>query len=202
MPIEVEMKFRVDDKEALLQSMAACGWKKQKEQHEEDTYFASPTRNFAETDEALRVRVIQGETNILTYKGPKQGSVGKIRTELESEIGDAVTFQRILHQLGFTIVATVKKQRTFYASTEDHRLTLSLDEVDSLGTFVELEQVTQEEGNEIVPNSVLSLACRLLNQQNAVKDAMNNIKTWAKRLGLSNEERRSYLQLLLECPSS
>ena len=47
-----------------------------------DQYFAHPARDFAQTDEALRLRRV-GKQNFITYKGSKIDATTKTRREIE-----------------------------------------------------------------------------------------------------------------------
>ena len=82
MNYEVELKFRIDDPQriaGLLDGLEATPG--EIEQHR-DTYFNHPARDFAETDEAFRIRSI-GDDNRLTYKGPLVDKQTKTRQEVE-----------------------------------------------------------------------------------------------------------------------
>ena len=54
--IEVELKYRLDDPESLLSALIARGAEPGAATIERDVYFNHPSRDFAETDEALRLR--------------------------------------------------------------------------------------------------------------------------------------------------
>ena len=82
MAIEVEQKFRVDDLAALQRRLAELGARPGETQIQVDCYYAHPTRDFAATDEALRLRRI-GPSNYITYKGPKLDETTKTRREIE-----------------------------------------------------------------------------------------------------------------------
>ena len=56
MRYEVEMKFRVADRAALESRLVELGATISVAQAEVDVYFAHPARDFARTDEALRIR--------------------------------------------------------------------------------------------------------------------------------------------------
>ncbi|AGN02256.1 adenylyl cyclase CyaB [Salinarchaeum sp. Harcht-Bsk1] len=118
-----------------------------------DTYFDAPHRDFAETDEALRLRRERrlhsgsaadegqpdgdgGWTTELTYKGPLLEAESKSREELETEVLDGEAMEGALDRLGFEPAATVEKQRERYAVGE---FIVSLDAVAGLGEFVEVE---------------------------------------------------------------
>lgn len=183
---EIEMKFKVDDEQQLVSKLEELQYKASVRRTEEDIYYSAPDRDFAKTDEALRFRNVflvdeRGaafdQANILTYKGPKQGNKGKIRKEVEVpfyRFSEIETMKEMLDLLGYKKVLTVCKHRTFYYLTQSN-LEVTLDTVAGLGTFVELE--IRSENTET---------------------AMQQIEDLASKLGLDKEERRSYLELLLE----
>ncbi len=82
MPYEVEMKFPAADLAELESRLAGLGATIAAPQSEVDVYFAHPARDFAKTDEALRIRR-KGSLNFITYKGPKIDAATKTRREIE-----------------------------------------------------------------------------------------------------------------------
>lgn len=181
MPLEIEIKYRVCNHEAAAQALARMGFHQSKVVAEEDHYLNAADRDFAETGEAFRLRR-EGESYLLTYKGPKLPGGAKIRREIEVPVTqspeDASRILDLLLALGFRSVATVTKERAFFSGYfQGSEVTVCLDSVDSLGSFVELEQLAEEHQAESV-----SLRLREL----------------ARALGLSRMESRSYLGLVLE----
>ena len=182
MPYEVEQKFPVADLAALEQRLRETGATISEPQTELDLYFAHPCRNFAETDEALRIRR-RGQSSFVTYKGPKLDRTTKTRREIDLPLPQgedtAEKWIGLLEALGFTPVGEVRKsRRKAHVAWQDRRVECSLDEVDEVGTFVELELVVEAEDIEPVKACIASLAAEL---------------------GLAESERRSYLELLLGC---
>jgi adenylate cyclase class 2 len=180
MPYEVEIKFRVPNHDALIAALEAIDASPTPPVAHSDLYLAHPSRDFAKSDEALRLRR-EGETNAVTYKGPKRGGPTKTREEVE------VTFDpdsrdnmaRIFEALGFLPVAEVKKTRTSYPiSGRDRPMTVTLDDAEGLGTFAEVEAIAQGEAD--LPN------------------AQQAVLALAKELGLTDVEPRSYLRMKLE----
>lgn len=110
-----------------------------------DIYFQSPVNDFHETDEALRVRqskIQDGKTFVeLTYKGPKTGTEMKIREELTIETTNIENTTQILERLGFKPVMEVSKKRINW---QNDIFTLSLDDVEGLGEFIEIEIQTSD----------------------------------------------------------
>jgi adenylate cyclase class 2 len=178
--LEIEMKFPVDDFARLERQLAAWGTVAEPPCTNSDHYFNAPDRDFAATDEALRLRRI-GARNRITYKGPKHKVAAKVRTEIEVPLADgdspAEDFMRLLNHLGYQPVAVVRKdRRSYHLQREGYDVEICLDEVQGLGRFAEVEILAPEEQ--------LAKAQAVLEQV-------------ASALGLDGAERRSYLELLL-----
>ena len=129
-----------------------------------DTYFNHPARDFAETDEAFRIRSI-GDGNRLTYKGPLVDKQTKTRQEVEvgCEAGAAGRdkLQEMLIALGFRKVRTVVKRRTpYHLDWQNRPVEVTLDDVEGLGTFVELETIAAEDSWESARDDLLALSGR------------------------------------------
>jgi adenylate cyclase class 2 len=162
---EVEVKVPADH-DGVRAALGDAGAERVATLAQADTYFDAPHREFAETDEALRVRrvasatpkfdrqavdadtlasaidaVLDGEFRAsgesrVTYKGPLLEAESKSRQEFETAVGSGDEMRDILAHLGFDPAATVRKLR------EKHRLddfTVVLDEVEDVGEYVEVE---------------------------------------------------------------
>ncbi len=180
MSFEVEQKFAVADLASLEQRVLALGAKPDQDIVQVDLYFAHPSRDFAQTDEALRIRRV-GPRNFVTYKGPKIDRTTKTRREIELDLapGDqgARDFQGLFEALGFRPVAEVRKRRrTWLLSWQGYEVEAAFDEVERVGTFAELEIASDEAGLDGARTSLAALA---------------------GELHLTASERRSYLELLL-----
>jgi adenylate cyclase class 2 len=147
--LEVEMKFLVSDFADIENRLAKAGAVLNETRQDSDHYFNAPDRDFARTDEALRVRRT-GPANFVTYKGPKQDTQTKTRTEIQVPLAEAPKaakdFVRILIHLGYHPVGVVHKQRRIYHLKRGiFAVEICLDEVDRLGRFVELEILAPED---------------------------------------------------------
>jgi adenylate cyclase class 2 len=121
---------------------------------EHDVYYNHPARDFAVTDEALRVRYI-GEDAVMTYKGAKlPGTRLKAREELNLSVEDGHVLEAMLDRLGFRRTAVVRKRRELW-TTEG--ASIALDEVERLGTFAEVE-IIGEAGDGTVEERVHAIA--------------------------------------------
>jgi adenylate cyclase class 2 len=178
--LEVEMKYAAVDFAALEARLRDWGALEDPPRTDADHYFNAPDRNFAATDEALRLRRI-GERNFVTYKGPKRDAQTKTRTEIEVPLAPgteaAEDFARLLVHLGYRPVAVVRKvRRLFHLQRGGFALEVTLDDVAEVGRFAELEIQAPEEQFDAARTVLLQTAAEL---------------------GLSTGERRSYLELLL-----
>ncbi|MBL9092035.1 MAG: class IV adenylate cyclase [Planctomycetaceae bacterium] len=180
MKLEVEQKYRIERPDELRRLLTHLGASFRPAVRQIDSYFNHPSRDFAQTDEALRIRTI-GKRNFVTYKGPKLDSRVKTRRELEQPLADgaeaADRFCELLTALGFRATAVVAKWR---ASAEvdwrDTKYELAWDTVDALGEFLEIELVVDETERESAQTRIAALETEL--QCNSV-------------------ERRSYLEMVL-----
>lgn len=181
MKLEVEQKFRVVDPASLRRKLAALGAIFREPILQRDAYFNHPSRDFAVSDEALRIRSM-GDENVITYKGPKLGGGVKTRREIELPIGagtsTAEQLGEVLVLLGFRPTAVVEKRRTPGELTLDGvHYELAMDEVEGLGSFFEAELVVDDFEREL---------------------AQSRIHALQAKLGLENVEPRSYLRMVLE----
>ncbi len=173
--IEIEVKGYADD--GVFERVREK-FKLIRTEYHEDTYFRHPCRDFAETDEALRIRIRRFNGHFeafITYKGPKIDENSKTRKEIEVPISDPDKHLEILESLGFEEVLTIEKTREKYYA--DKGIVISLDEVEGLGKFIEIEALS--------------------NDTESITATVNRLKKILKDLGVEKFERRSYLELIL-----
>ncbi|MEF8780457.1 MAG: class IV adenylate cyclase, partial [Haloferacaceae archaeon] len=150
---EVELKVPASHEE-VFERLEAANATRTRRVEQVDTYYDAPHRDFAETEEALRIRkqrtLDAGEDEYgttLTYKGPLVDDASKTRQEYEIQVSAADELEGILGGLGFEPAATVEKERTVF---DLDGYTVTLDSVDGLGEFLEVERRAAEEHIEEV----------------------------------------------------
>ncbi|HBJ35222.1 MAG TPA: class IV adenylate cyclase [Planctomycetaceae bacterium] len=196
--IEVEQKFRLPEPDVLLAKLLAAGATEIAIEYHADTYYRHPSRDFAQTREALRIRRItrsvtesssatnesaQSPETRVTYKGPYSTTGVKARPELEWRLDpcdeDGRNMQSLFDFLGFASVMTVRKtRRSFTLAHRDRELIVTIDDAESLGTFAEVETIAADD-QEIE-------ACR------------DQISELAEMLDLRSPEQKSYLTMAME----
>lgn len=168
--IEFELKAPVPA-EALGRLRASLGAPLAVEEHA-DAYYGHPARDFARTDEALRVSRRAGRVD-LTYKGPKLDARTKSRVEVVLRVDDDAKADALLQALGFRLVRVVRKTRAVHRHAG---FEVALDDVPGLGAFVEVERQLPDDAP----------------RDEAEREARALLASW----GLASTERRSYLELL------
>jgi len=186
---EVEIKFRVDNvtdlERRLRQRFGDVEFGEPVT--ETDAFFRHPCRDFAQTDEALRLRkreLSDGTSeHSLTYKGPQIDTSTKTRREIEMPITEPEQWENLLSALGFCQFAMVQKfRRRLKLMVNRRHIEIVFDTLPVLPelhrTFLELETLaTTEDLGE----------CRAL------------ILDIADQLELGEPIRDSYLKMVLNC---
>lgn len=175
--IEVEIKCRINNPEEVAEKLIQkVNAKMVKTVFQKDFYLQHPSRNFEETDEAIRIRD-SDEGVQLTYKGPKIDPLSKTREELYVHVDNFETILKIFEKIGFLPIAKVVKSRTIFQL--EGNIIASIDKVQDLGDFIELESEVED--------------CT------QVESKREDLFFILDKLGLSREdtERRSYLELLI-----
>ena len=185
---EVEVKARAHDLQALAKRALDIGGVFVCEVSQEDIYFRHPNMDLKDRDEALRLRQ-EGNSALLTFKGRKVGADAKMREEIEVSVSSFSEASAILKRLGFTEGSMVRKKRRIYKVGD---VIVSLDAVESLGDFVEVEA------------KAASASIETENGVHILEDAKAKVFDVVDRLGIPREKlsTASYLELLDSASSS
>jgi len=139
MPVETEIKFRVDDLARLSARLGAAGFQVQTPRSfESNVLFDTPDRRLRAKTEILRIRQYAGHT-VLTHKrlpdvGPGEDT-HKHRIETETEVADGEALAEVFLSLGLRPAFRYEKWRTEWRDNEGHCV---VDET-PIGSFAELE---------------------------------------------------------------
>jgi len=139
MPVETEIKFRVDDLPGLSSRLVLAGFTLQTPRSfEANVLYDTPTRQMRARTEILRIRNYAGRC-IITHKrlpdvGPGEDA-HKHRIETETEVSDGSVLAQIFHSIGLTPAFRYEKWRTEWSDGEGHCV---VDET-PIGNFAELE---------------------------------------------------------------
>ena len=134
---EVEIKFRIDDIDALIASLQAAGFRLLTPRtHEMNTLYEQPGGKLRRRGALLRLRQY-GPRWTVTYKdrsGP-QSDRHKSRREIETEVENGDALGQILEAVGFSPSFRYEKYRSEWSDSAGH---VVIDET-PIGDFGEIE---------------------------------------------------------------
>jgi adenylate cyclase class 2 len=159
MAIEVEFKAWVDDPDALESALKAQAEFVRVVQ-KYDIYFSQP--DHSETHFRLR-REAANAIVTTKYKTIMGGT--EISDEIEFNVSDPQAFCRFIDRFGFEPFVVKRKTGRIYRAGN---ATLELNEVEHLGSFIEVEIMCEDES--------------------FVEEARNELDEWARRLGIARSD--------------
>lgn len=136
---EIEAKLKVESLEEIKHKLTELGAEFLQEQLQTDYHFDDANMTLQKTDRCLRLRrqlVDKNERFYLTYKGAKEKSSFKKRQEIEIEISDSDSVQKLFSALGYQKVLVIEKRRFTWRMNDCE---IALDELPLIGKFVEIE---------------------------------------------------------------
>lgn len=144
--MEIEIKARVDDAPALKHKFEDIGVAFSEPYTQDDTVYVEKMGAldvFLANKVFVRIRIQDGSKVTLTAKKSKSlaGDESLIKREHETEVDSAEEMREILQMMGYIEAVRVKKtrQKGKYKEYE-----ICLDEIEGLGSFVELERIASE----------------------------------------------------------
>ena len=136
---EIEAKLKVDSLPEIESRVERLGAEFVAEQLQSDIHFDDSNATLTKADRCLRLRrQVVGESTrfFLTYKGAKEKSNYKKRQEIEIEVSDADSAQKLLSALGYEQKLCFEKKRRLWRLGECE---VALDQLRELGDFIEIE---------------------------------------------------------------
>jgi adenylate cyclase class 2 len=139
MPVETEIKFRVDDLAGLTQRLQAAGFTLQTPRSfESNVLYDTPDRQMRVRTEILRIRNYAGRC-LLTHKrlpdiGPGE-DIHKHRIETETEVSDGEALAQVFRSIGLVPAFRYEKWRAEWTDGQGHCV---VDET-PIGNYAELE---------------------------------------------------------------
>ena len=132
---ELEVKFHVSELAGIEKQLVKFGATLvQPRTHEYNLRFDTPAGDLAQAESMLRLR--RDAASHVTFKGPSSTLGGVLaRQEIEFEVSNFISAQKLIEALGFRSKFVYEKYRTTYAMDG---LKITLDEM-PYGPFVEIE---------------------------------------------------------------
>ncbi|MFA7243761.1 MAG: class IV adenylate cyclase [Patescibacteria group bacterium] len=138
--VEIELKYKIDDPDAVIKKLDQIDAKYVKEFRCIDTYFLVPDN--AEGRKYLRVREKGDKKELAYHFVPSYARTD----EWEMSIDDAKMAKEILQKIGHDIDVVVDKKRRVYIYGDSE---IVIDEVVDLGNFIEIESPSISEVEKI-----------------------------------------------------
>jgi adenylate cyclase class 2 len=133
--LEREIKLRFSTADAARAAILAAGGTPLRGRRlQEDCLLDTDDEQLRRRRAALRIRMESGKS-FVTFKGPVQPSLAKLREELETLVTDGMLLVKIFEQLGFHVWFRYEKYREEFAVDD---CIVAIDET-PVGTFVEIE---------------------------------------------------------------
>jgi adenylate cyclase class 2 len=133
--LEREIKLRFETADVARAAIVAAGATPLRcRRLQEDALLDTEEESLRRHGSVLRVRVESGKSTV-TFKGPIQASLMRLREELETIIGDGETLLDIFTRLGFHVWFRYEKYREEFALDD---VIVAIDET-PVGVFVEIE---------------------------------------------------------------
>jgi adenylate cyclase, class 2 len=139
MPVETEIKFRVEDLAGLSQRLQGAGfYLKTPRSFESNVLYDTPDRRMRARTEILRIRSYTGRWTLTHKRLPDTGpgeDKHKHRIETETEVSDGNALAEVFKSLGLVAAFRYEKWRSEWEDGEGHCV---VDET-PIGNFAELE---------------------------------------------------------------
>ncbi|KKU93989.1 MAG: Adenylyl cyclase CyaB [Candidatus Jorgensenbacteria bacterium GW2011_GWA1_48_13] len=140
---EIEVKIRAENLKEVEKKLLDLGCKLSEPIRQEDVIYSygNSTSEWEESKEGHIVLRLRREKGKAMFNMKQQRSNELDNIEYETEVKDPEAIHQILLILGYTPKVEVKKNRR---KGKFHGYEICLDEVEKLGSFVELEKLTED----------------------------------------------------------
>lgn len=145
---EIEVKAKLKDKEKVLEKLKSMGCILSLPIKQIDTVYTKIIGNIDEymkNDHFLRIREKSDGTFIFTVKKPTSWNV-LTKSEHETEIKNKNELEQAIFLMGYKIANKVIKNRI---TTHFNEFEICIDEVEKMGTFIEVEKISGDDINKI-----------------------------------------------------
>lgn len=157
--IEIEKKYFCTNDEGLLKLIHKNKLKKIDESIEVDEYFTDINSEFVRNRTCLRIRKKNNNYMELTFKGKSKdffNSYAKIENNIVLKIEQYENIVDILYALGYLSYTIVDKKRITYSKEKDNiTYNVMIDNIKSIGNFVEFELLYENDDKSIEDLKVL-----------------------------------------------
>ncbi len=145
---EIEIKAKLRDREAVMQKLTSLGCTFEPVKRQEDRVYAERVESlaaFRENKNFLRLRLMNGGKVLLTLKQRGINDLDSLEHELEVSSRDEM--EQMLKLMGYQEAMRIAKTRVI---THHEGREICIDEVEDLGSFIEMETLTTKGNAEAI----------------------------------------------------
>jgi adenylate cyclase class 2 len=140
---EIEIKIKIGSAKIAIEQLTQQGCKFTRSVTQSDIIYVPQAETLLPVKPGINIlRIRQEEGKILLTLKQSDPENHLSKTEKELEIGSVQVMQEIITLLGFHEISRVKKQRR-KCKLQDYEI--CIDEVENLGSFLEIEKITDED---------------------------------------------------------
>ena len=151
---EIELKFKVENVNNIISFLEKNNCEISSANIQKDTIYVRDLQNVESTEGSIWLRVRKTNEKVeLNYK--KQSSKKMESEEIEFEVSSYELANKFLAALGFKEWVQVNKKRTY---TKYQKYNICIDEVERLGTFIEIELLIPEKNDIDYEKELLEVA--------------------------------------------
>ena len=160
--MEIEVKARIADTSSVIGKLTSLGCVFSEPVTQDDMVYVEKTGSlddFLSNDVFLRIRIQNDGKVVLTAKRPlKKSAEVLVKHECEVTVDSAFQAQGILELMGYSQTVRVKKvrQKAHHGAYE-----ICIDDIEGLGSFIELEQIDEESKAEEIQKGMLDFLLSL-----------------------------------------
>lgn len=180
---EIEIKATLRDKEGVMVKLAALGCTFEPAKRQEDTVYAEKAgtlKEFLDNTNFLRLRVVDGGKVLFTLKQRGMNDLDALEHEVEVSSRDEM--EKMLKLMGYQEAICINKTRVI---THHEGREICLDEVEGLGTFIEMETLTEVGDAEAIQEEMFQFFETLGITRAERLNTGYDVLMWQKKLGTS-----------------
>jgi len=181
MPLEIELKMRLEYPEALEARLKALGANRRGPVMEQNTYYDTSAADLRRAGQGLRLRIEHPTEGgppraIVTHKGPRAPGPLKTRQETQVQVSDSGQAAELLEALGYRPVLFFEKRRRRWQLDD---CSVEIDSLPYIEDYVEIEG----------PNEQAVLAARVRIEMDKVplvkKSYLGLLREYLEKQGMS-----------------
>lgn len=143
---EIEVKAKINNIDEIISKLKSMGCSFSEPVVQNDFVFNQKgvdIKDHSHGSPVLRIRK-QGDRTIFTLKKNRANELDCLEKEID--VSDGNILKDIIELLGFELTVNIRKTRR-KSNYQDYEI--CLDEVDGLGSFIEVEKISSEDGKKV-----------------------------------------------------